>query len=202
MITEPTLITMGIALFTLTNPIGTSPVFLALTQSKTVKQQRHIALIAGLGVFVVLLASLLIGTYVLAWFDIDVTSFKIAGFAFVAMIAWGMLTKQGSPVAATDGSPAIVPLAFPVLAGPGAIALMVSFSHDHSTLEDYAWGVAIVAIVAILTTVVLYLAPLLMKVLGEQGMSVFTKVFGLILLAICVQAVLSALITAFPVLGG
>ncbi len=201
-ITEPTLVTMGIALFTITNPIGTSPVFLALTSKMTIAQQRHVAIMAGVGVFGVLVVSLLLGTYVLDWFDIDVTSFKIAGFAFVATIAWGMMTKDGSPVTSNGGSPAIVPLAFPVLAGPGAVALMVTFAHDYPAGIDYLWGLVIITITAVATAAVLWLAPYLIKVLKVEGMAIFTKVFGLILLAICVQSIFTALAVAFPALKG
>lgn len=193
---------MGVALFTITNPIGTIPVFLDLTQTQNAKQQRRTALMTGLGVLSVLVISLLVGRFVLEVFDIDVTSFKIAGFAFVAMIAWGMMTKEGSPVASTGGSPAIVPLAFPVLAGPGAVALMITYAHDYPTMTDYLFGFLIIAVTAVATALLYTAAPLLMKALGKSGMSIFTKLFGLILLAICVQSIFVGLGTAFPALKG
>lgn len=202
-VSAPTLVTMAIALITITNPIGSIPVFLDLTASRPAAEQRRIAVLAGIGVFAVLVVALFAGTFVLDAFDIDMTSFKIAGFAFVALIAWGMLTRSGSPVTSTGGSPAIVPLAFPVLAGPGAVALMISYAHDFAgSIPGYLAGVAIILVNAIIAAVAFVLAPYIARALGADGMAVFTKIFGLLLLAICVQAITTALIAAFPVLGG
>ena len=168
--------------------------FLSVTQGKTVSEQRRIALMTGVGVFLILTVSLILGSVILQFFGIGVPALKVAGFLFVATIAWAMMTRTGSVVATTnEGSPAIVPLAMPVVAGPGAIALVIAFAKENPALTDYLWGILIVAISAAATAVIFFFAPYLAKALGPAGMQIFQKIFGLILLAICVQQILTAL---------
>lgn len=197
------LITAGVALFTICNPIGTIPVFLSVTQGKTPAAQRKIALMTGVGVFAVLSVSLVLGSIILSFFGIGVPALKIAGFMFVATIAWAMMTREGAILPTQNaGSPAIVPLAMPVVAGPGAIALIIAFAKENPALLDYAWGLLIVAISAIATAIIFYFAPYLAKLLGPAGMDIFQKLFGLILLAICVEQILTAMPKIWPGLAG
>ncbi|NYE18997.1 MarC family protein [Microbacterium immunditiarum] len=200
---ETTLITAGVALFTICNPIGTIPVFLSVTANVDPAKQRRIALVTGLGVFAVLTLSLILGAVILQFFGISVPALKIAGFLFVATIAWAMLTRTGSILPTQNqGSPAIVPLAMPVVAGPGAIALVIAFGKDNPGLVDYLWGVLIIALSAIATAVIFFFAPYLARVLGPAGMEIFQKLFGLILLAICVEQILTAMPHIWPGLAG
>lgn len=190
--------TAAVALFTICNPIGTIPVFLSVTKGMKPGQQRRIALMTGIGVFAVLAVSLLLGSVILQFFGIGVPALKIAGFLFVATIAWAMMTRSDSILPTTnEGSPAIVPLAMPVVAGPGAIALVIAFAKENPALTDYLWGIVIVAISAVATAVIFFFAPYLAKLLGPAGMQIFQKIFGLILLAICVQQILVALPTVW-----
>ena len=199
-ISAPTLITSAVALFTIANPIGTLPVFLEVTKKMTPAQQRRTGALVGLAVIVVLAISLVAGTFILEAFGIDITAFKIAGNALVATIGWAMLLARQSPVAAADGdaSPVVVPLAIPLVAGPGAIALAITFAHGYTGVIDYVAGLGIVVVVGLLVSVVYYFGPYIQRFLGVQGMSVLTRVFGLLLLAIAVQSILTALGSAFP----
>ncbi len=134
----------------------------------------------------------------LEFFGIDITAFRIAGFAYVATIAWAMLSHPNAVMKGDGSSPAVVPLAFPVIAGPGVVALMIAFAHDHHDAAGYTLGTVIAVVIAALTALVYALAPALLDLLGTTGMGVFTRVFGLILLAICVQAFITSLADAFP----
>lgn len=200
---ETTLITAGVALFTICNPIGTLPVFLSVTQGMDAAKQRRVALMTGVGVFAVLAVSLILGSFILQFFGIGVPALKIAGFLFVATIAWAMMTKSGAILPTqNDGSPAIVPLAMPVVAGPGAIALVIAFAKENPALTDYLWGLLIVVISAVATAVIFFFAPYLAKLLGPAGMDIFQKLFGLILLAICVEQILTSMPKIWPGLAG
>ena len=193
------MITAAVALFTICNPIGTLPVFLSLTQGRTMAQQRRVALMTGVGVMAVLTVSLLLGSTILQFFGVGVPALKIAGFLLVSSIAWAMMTRSGSIMPAQNqGNPAIVPLAMPIVAGPGAIALVIAFAKENPAVTDYLWGVVIVAISAVATALIYFFGPYLAKLLGDAGMNIFQKVFGLILLAICVQQILTALPVVWP----
>lgn len=162
-------------------------------------QQRRIALMTGVGVMAVLTVSLLLGSTILQFFGVGVPALKIAGFLFVSSIAWAMMTKTGAIMPAQgQGNPAIVPLAMPIVAGPGAIALVIAFAKENPAFTDYLWGILIVAISAVATALIYFFGPYLAKLLGDAGMNIFQKVFGLILLAICVQQILTALPVVWP----
>lgn len=198
-ILAPTLVTSAVALFTIANPIGTLPVFLEITKSMTPEKQRRTGALVGLAVIVVLVISLLAGTWVLNAFGIDITAFKIAGNLLVAMIGWAMLLDKQSPVASNgDASPVVVPLAIPLVAGPGAIALAITFAHGYTGLLDYVWGVGIIVVVGLLVSLIYYFGPSIHRLLGPAGMSVLTRVFGLLLLSIAVQSILKSLGSVFP----
>lgn len=199
-IAAPTLITSAIALFTITNPIGTLPIFLSLTSTQTPAQQRRTAVLVGIAVAAVLVISLIAGNLILQGFGIDITAFKIAGNALVATIGWAMLVaKPGGPVAIKPGeSPVVVPLAIPVLAGPGAIALAITFAHSYTDVLDYVVGSLICIVVGALVAIIFFVGPWVSKLLKQTGMSILTRVFGLLLLAIAVQSILLALGDAFP----
>ncbi len=193
------MITAAVALFTICNPIGTLPVFLSVTQGRTPAQQRRIAIMTGVGVLAILTVSLLLGSTILQFFGVGIPALKIAGFLFVASIAWAMMTRSGAIMPAqNNGDPAIVPLAMPIVAGPGAIALVIAFAKENPALTDYLWGIVIVAISAVATALIYFFGPYLAKLLGEAGMNIFQKVFGLILLAICVQQILTAVPVVWP----
>jgi multiple antibiotic resistance protein len=198
-ILAPTLVTSAVALFTIANPIGTLPVFLEVTKSMTPQKQRRTGVLVGFAVIAVLTIALVAGTWVLDAFGIDITAFKIAGNLLVAMIGWAMLLDRQSPVASNDdASPVVVPLAIPLVAGPGAIALAITFAHAYTGIVDYLWGIGIVVVVGLLVSLIYYFGPFIHKLLGPAGMSVLTRVFGLLLLAIAVQSILTSLGSAFP----
>ena len=202
-ISAPSLITGAIALFTITNPIGTLPIFLGLTKDLDAAKQRRTAVLVAVAVVVVLVVALIGGTFVLDAFGIDMTAFKIAGNLLVASIGWAMLVAKSDPVAVEPGqSPVVVPLAIPVLAGPGAIALVITFAHEYTGIVDYLLGIGIVLVIGAAVAVVYVAGPWVARVLKTTGMSVLTRVFGLLLLAIALQAILAALALAFPGWGG
>jgi multiple antibiotic resistance protein len=200
-ISAPTLLTSAIALLTIANPIGSLPIFLNLTKDFDRPKQRRIGLLVGLAVFAVLTVSLLAGKLILEGFGIDLTSFRIAGNLLVASIGWGMLTAKANVVTVADSqSPVVVPLAIPLIAGPGAIALVITFAEDYPSLVDLGAGILMIFVVALVITVALFFAPEVARVVKPTGMSIVTRIFGLLLLSIAIQSILGALTVAFPVL--
>ena len=110
-----------------------------------------------------------------------------------------MLTAKAMPIVVEPGrSPVVVPLAIPVLAGPGAIALVITFAHSYTGVLDWVFGAATVLVVGIVVAAVYFAGPTIAKLLGTTGMSILTSVFGLLLLAIALQTILSSPGAAFP----
>ena len=200
-ISTPTLLTSAVALLTIANPIGSLPIFLNLTKDFDRARQRRIGILVGVAVFAVLTVSLLAGKLILQGFGIDLNSFRIAGNLLVASIGWGMLTAKANVVTVADSqSPVVVPLAIPLIAGPGAISLVITFAEDYPSVIDLAAGIAVNLAVALVIVVALFFAPQLAKAIKPTGMSIVTRIFGLLLLSIAIQSILSALSAVFPVL--
>jgi multiple antibiotic resistance protein len=200
-ISAPTLATSALALLTISNPIGSLPIFLNLTKDFDRARQRRIGILVGLAVFAVLTVSLLAGKLILEGFGIDLTSFRIAGNLLVASIGWAMLTAKANVVTVADNqSPVVVPLAIPLIAGPGAISLVITFAENYPSLIDLAAGVLVNLGVALVIAVALFFAPQVARVVKPTGMSIVTRIFGLLLLSIAIQSILGALSDAFPVL--
>jgi len=181
------LVRFTVALFVIIDPIGSVPVFIALTQ-KMEKVERAsvtktaIATAAGL-LFVFAVA----GTQLLSVFDITVASFMVAGGILLFIVAIELLThgewRFGS--AGTQGEAGVVPLAFPLLAGPGAItAVIISFQSS-----GLAVTAASILIVIGITYVVFRYVDRIYRVLGRRGSIIVTRIFAVLIAAIAVQFV-------------
>jgi len=121
-----------------------------------------------------------------------------------------MLNAKMSPMQHTQAedreaeqkdSVAIVPLAFPILAGAGSISLVINYAAQTSSFSDTIYGAVVIALVSIATALVLLAAPRIQKLLGITGMNILTRIFGLLLLAIAIGGAATALIALFPALG-
>lgn len=188
-----TLVTAGVGLLTITNPLGTLPIFLGLTADYSPTRQRRTALLVGVAVAAVLVVALLAGQFLLDAFDIHIDSFKIAGGLLIAAVAWSMVTAKSSSFTADSGgrSPVVVPLAIPLLAGPGAIALAITFAHGYDEWLEWLVGVALCIVVGAAVAAIYAAGPWVARVLTPAGLEVLTRVFGLLLLAIAVQSILA-----------
>ena len=187
------------AIFFIIDPIGLVPIFLSMTARDTPEKCRAMAGRACLTAAGVLLFFAVAGTLILEIFSLTLGAFRVAGGLLLLLTALDMLRAKH---AATRTSPeeeqesaslddiAIVPLAMPLLAGPGAIATAMVLMAQHGSTWS---GKVAVASALIAATAVAYLflrgAQRVKKVLGQTGIAVLERVFGLILAAIAVQFV-------------
>jgi multiple antibiotic resistance protein len=191
-------VTTLIALFAIVSPITSIPVFLNLTSGATKEKRRVIALQTALVAGLTLLVAYFLGDVILKLLSIQMDAFRIAGALVIGAIAWGMVMgKKGSVIETSPSSAAVVPLAIPLMAGPGAIAAVIAIGSTDVGMVRIADAV-IILILAILTGLLLLAAEPIEHLLGEQGLMVVTRIFGLLLLAIAVSTVMSALTSAFP----
>lgn len=191
-------VTTLIALFAIVSPITSIPVFLNLTASLSNQRRRIIAvqtaLVSGLTLFI----AYFIGDIILRLLSIDMAAFRIAGALVIGAIAWSMVMgQQHSVLSAKSGSAMIVPLAIPMMAGPGAIATVIAIGNSGSGIVRVV-DVVIILTLSLLTGILLLAAEPIEKLLGEQGLVVLTRIFGLLLLAIAVSTVMSAFKDYFP----
>jgi multiple antibiotic resistance protein len=195
-----------IALMILVNPFEGIPLFLSKTNHCTPDEKTAIAKKTSLAVFLVLVLSLFFGRYVLQLFGITIASFSLAGGIIIFLIAIDMvLGKSDSGEKSMPNDPvnnpsdiAIVPLAIPLLAGPGAISSVIVYGSTSTGLVDDLILAVIVLMVGIAVRISLRAASKMEKFLHDTGVKVLTKISGLLVAAIAVEMIFHALIQAFP----
>ena len=187
-----------ISLFSVMGIPSLPPVFLAVVEDMPPAAQRKVAIQSTIAVGATMLVSYAVGQYILELFGIDIDAFRVAGALVVASMAWGMITARPSAILGSGGSsPAIIPLAIPKTAGPGAIATVISLGEAQSGLMSLGSILAIIG-VTLLALVAMLAARPLERTLGETGLSVVSRIFGLLLLAIAVTSIMESLLAYFP----
>jgi multiple antibiotic resistance protein len=177
-----------VTLFVVMDPIGTAPVFLSLTRHQPRRGARRAAVAASVAAMVVVLVFALFGRVVLGYLHVSLPSLSIAGGLLLVLVALEMLQGQGAPAEGDTGI-ALVPLATPLLAGPGAIAtVMVLVSRHRGTAAHLGIYLGILATVAVIAAVFL-LADQLAKWIPASALHFLTRIFGFLLAAIAVQLV-------------
>jgi multiple antibiotic resistance protein len=180
-----------VSLFVVVNPIGKVPIFISLTEKMEKRNKKLVSKNAIITTAVLLTIFAVAGIQLLSIFGITIFSFMIAGGILLFIISIEFLThgewRYGS--SSTSGDSGIVPLAFPLLAGPGAITTVII------SLQAYGWIVSILSIIFVvsLTYLVLQLGNPLLRILGRRGSLVTTRVFAIFLAAIAVQYIVEGL---------
>lgn len=191
-------LTTFVALFAIMGVLTLPPVFLAVTASMSAADRRKTALRTGLAIAVVMVVAYFIGGWILALFKIDLEAFRVAGALVVAAMAWGMITGKPSALLDSHGSsPAVIPLAIPKTAGPGAIALAISMGAVDAQFKIAGDLIAIAGVTAI-ALVAMFAAGPIERVLGASGLNILNRLFGLILLAIALTSIMTSLRVFFP----
>lgn len=195
-------LTTFVTLFVIMDPIGTVPVFLALTSTMTAKQRARAAIQAVTVAFGVIVAFILFGQYILDFLGISVPALQASGGLLLLLVAMDLLTgKAEDPSASGKVNVALVPLGTPLLAGPGAIvAAMLAVQSSGGTVPG--WVAIIAAIVAVHLCLFLSMrfSVIVHRVLGEGGTILVTRIAGLLLAAIAVQLIADA-VRAFILAG-
>jgi multiple antibiotic resistance protein len=180
-----------IALFVVVNPIGKIPVFITLTEKMEKEKKKLVSKNAVVTTAVLLTLFAVAGIQLLSVFGISIFSFMIAGGVLLFIISIEFLThgEWRYSNSSTSGDPGIIPLAFPLLAGPGAITTVII------SLQAYGWIVSVISIifVVIVTYLVLQLGNPLLRILGRRGSIVTTRIFAIFLAAIAVQYIVEGL---------
>jgi multiple antibiotic resistance protein len=186
-------ITTLVALFAIVSPITSIPVFLTLTAGRSTKERRVTAMQTAAVSGVTLLIAYFVGDIILKLLSIQIEAFRIAGALVIGAIGWSMVMGRKNTIFESRASGAtVVPLAIPLMAGPGAIATVIAIGNSDRGSVRIA-DLVIILILAALTGILLLLAAPIEKGLGEQGLMVLTRIFGLLLLSIAVSTIMSSL---------
>lgn len=199
-----------VSIFSIVNPFSAIPAYLSLTGDMPGKERRRLTRQAGASVFVILTVSYVAGAGLLRFFGISVPSLRVAGGLLILGMAWSMLQAKMSaakqtPEEAKEAQEAherpnigVVPLGMPLLAGPGAISVMIIAAGQTEGLIGHVQVVGAAFVVAFAAWGILLAADPIGKVLGRTGMNVATRFMGLILAAIAVEFITSGLGEIFP----
>lgn len=187
-------VTVFVTLLVIMDPPGTMPVFMGLVSNQSPDRQRKLARQAVLTAFSVIVAFAVFGEQILGFLKISLPALQASGGLLLLLVALELLTgKDAEPTKVSDVSVALVPLGTPLLAGPGAIAATIVFVRQaDGTLEYGAIALAILLVHIVLYAVMRFAVPI-MKVLKTGGITVATKLAGLLLAAIAVQMIANAI---------
>ena len=180
--------------FTLTNPLGTMPVFLTMTNGLSEDERKHIIKRATIVSFVILITFTLCGQFLFKFFGISTNGFRIAAGFIILKIGYDMLQARYSSAKLKEeeiksyvNDISITPLSIPMLCGPGAIANGIILMSDATTWELKATLFSMIAVVYLLSYIVLRLSTRLVNLIGETGNNVMMRLMGLILMVIAVE---------------
>ena len=186
--------------FTLTNPLGTMPVFLTMTNGLSNDERKHIIKRATIVSFVILIAFTLCGQFLFKFFGISTNGFCIAAGFIILKIGYDMLQARYSSAKLKDdeikayvNDISITPLSIPMLCGPGAIANGIILMADATTIELKATLIAMIAVVYGISYVILRLSTRLVNLIGETGNNVMMRLMGLILMVLAVECFVGGL---------
>lgn len=198
-----------IILFVVVDPIGLAPMFAALTRDDTPRQRRRLALRGVLIAGGILVTFVIVGDALLRALGIGVPAFQIAGGVLLFLLAVDMLFARHSGLRSTTEREqreaehrkdiSVFPLAIPLIAGPGALTtvlLMVSEQGDNPAVI----GATLVVVMLVLAMALgsLLLSGRLLRLIGETGANVISRVLGVVLAALAAQYILDGLQAGLP----
>jgi multiple antibiotic resistance protein len=190
------------ALFPIVNPIGNAPIFLSLTRGASTETRRLLAGRIAVNGFLLLVVSMLVGTYILAFFGISLPVVQVGGGLVLTATGWSLLsrTHDDAPAGEAVGPShrdwlqrSFYPLTLPLTVGPGSLSVAVTLGANAPSagarqgVELVVASVLAPALIGLAVYVSYRWSERLERVLGESAMSVFLRLSSFILLCIGVQ---------------
>lgn len=197
------LITTFLFLIAVIDPVGSVPVYLEATKDFDNKNKRRIAIRASIVAFFILLFFIIVGQLIFEGMDVTLDAFQISGGVILFLFALTMIFGDGKPEIEknkiTDYKHVtIFPVAIPSIASPGAImAVVILTDNNIYSLEQQAITTVLVLLVIMLTSLLLLAANKVQKLIGDYGITVISKIMGLILAAYAVQSIMSGIKSFF-----
>lgn len=193
------ILTQILFLIAVIDPLGSVPVFLEATKNFDNKHKRKVAIRASFIAFGIMLFFILVGQIILEGMEVSLYAFQISGGVILFLFALTMIFGEGKPenekhLIKDYKHVTIFPVAIPSIASPGAIMAVVLMTDNHLyTLQEQSLTTALVFIVVMLTMLLLLGATMVQKRVGDYGITVISKIMGLILASYAVQSILSGI---------
>ena len=181
------------------DPVGTLPVFIAVTRGRSEREQHRIARRAVLIAGGILLGFIAVGQPALALMNVPLAAFQISGGLILFLFALTMVFGEGKPQREIDAEPhahdlAVFPLAVPSIASPGAMMAVVLLTDNaRYSFVEQAVTTLILVLILLITLALLLMAPRLHRLLGDSGASIISRVMGLILASVATTHVLEGI---------
>lgn len=203
-------VTAFVSLFVTLDPIGNVPIFLSITPHNSEAERAAMVTRAAMVVFTVLVVFALCGNLIFRFFGVTIEAFRIVAGLLLLKIAFDMMEAKPARVRHTPEEDAegvkrediaIIPLAIPLLSGPGTISSVVALTgqavKSSSLIPMFGILLLAIALNTVIAFIALRSATPITRLLKETGTRVFTRIMGLILAAIAVQFVLTGIKEAF-----
>jgi multiple antibiotic resistance protein len=189
------------------NPVGSVPIFLSLTQNDSKRSKNKTALWTSINVFIILIISFFAGKYILNFFGISIDVLRIAGGLVICMSAYGLLMgasgkQRGVSKKVTDDAQhrsdiALTPLAIPMMAGPGAMSLLIAMYQDYPGYLDKIIIISAILVSCIVIFAVLRSSNYISRLLGASGIVAISRIVGFLVMAIGIQYIINSLVIIF-----
>ncbi len=189
-----------IALFVITDPLGNVGIFLSITEGDDLATRHRQARKAALYVFLLLFVFFVAGTYIMHFFGITLNGIRVGGGLIVAGVGFGLMNSdpeekhsgEAREESAAKPDVSFTPLALPLIAGPGALAVVIAASAKAHGFDVERYGAITLAILAtaLLNWLCMREAPAVLRVLGKNGMGAITRIMGFLLICIAVQMII------------
>jgi multiple antibiotic resistance protein len=195
------------SLIVIINPVMVTSVFITLTANATPRAKRTIIQKTTIIAFLVLLVFAISGTLVFKFFSITIGAFQIAGGIILFSVAMGMLhatasrtkqTPEEMDEAMSRDDIAVVPLAIPMVSGPGAITTVIVLSGEARAIPSMAILFLAIVVAMVIVFIMLRNAARIQKYLGPSGLNITTRLMGLVLAAVAVQFVIRGVESVLP----
>ena len=199
-------------MFAIMNPLTKLPLWLGFVGKYPARLHKRMAFVTSLASFVALLVVIWFGVTVLEFLEVTIEGIQVAGGTIIVIIGLMMVLGPNSSAESDDAAPdesidvddrswvagAVVPMAIPITVGGGVIAVVATISAEFNTSGNHLT----ISVVALIMSALSYLgyayAPVVARVVGDSGLEIMTRIFGIVLAAIGFQVLFAGLLIFFP----
>jgi multiple antibiotic resistance protein len=192
------------SLFSIVDPPGAIPVYVALTSDRPREERNRIALTTSVYFLLILICFFLAGNYILGFFGLTIHALRIAGGITLLISGFSLMSgsfakrrgydKDVEKHAHDRNDIAFSPMAMPMLSGPGSISYLITQYNQHTEWSERGMILGAILALGVLVWGCLRVAPFLFKIFGPGGLNAIARIMGFIVIAIGVQFIVNGLV--------